>query len=594
MDDACLWRLNFRRVNESGNFLKCECPHCGQSIEYPSEGTGRIVPCPACEKPVTLEQSQANSEAQRKREWDEWIALNERLNKRQIQSGTTSSEKITPTQTPADAETQRKKEQDEWIALHERLNERRIKSDIAPSEEFIIPQNTSLPENAPVSESQHYEMYCPLCGEFIKIPTVAVGQKIACSHCRSEIAPVFFTKNRPKKDRSRFPLLTEETIRKTNQKGETPLHRAAKLGKICEIPKHLLTIELFMTRNNSFGGATPIHLAAEHGHLDQVPKEFLTKETLTDSTEYQNKESKTGPTPPRTETPLHVAARCGHGDQIPKEFLTPVFLSIEASGYRLTVLHNLAYSKRLDLVPDIYANSGMWNLRNSQGQTPRDVFNQVIERERIQREREAWRPPHLTLPIQHEPSKLLPVFTDESLREIKIKATTSNETYTVNLLDYTCDNPLCLEIHSGVPSRDFGRLCKHIIMALRENNLVAQLPPIARGIVQNGSPFAAFGIYPGRFAKDIDGNPIYITGRNYDGWINIFALWRQDGVNYCRFGYNVDSRRWYYRNFSYLHQPRIDESILHSLKMKKTHAPDARLKINSVRESKTATTYLLP
>lgn len=35
-------------------FLKCECSHCGQPIEYPSEGTGMVVPCPSCQNPVTL------------------------------------------------------------------------------------------------------------------------------------------------------------------------------------------------------------------------------------------------------------------------------------------------------------------------------------------------------------------------------------------------------------------------------------------------------------------------------------------------------------------------------------------------------------
>lgn len=34
--------------------LKCSCLNCGQSIEYPAEGTGQTVPCPACEKPVLL------------------------------------------------------------------------------------------------------------------------------------------------------------------------------------------------------------------------------------------------------------------------------------------------------------------------------------------------------------------------------------------------------------------------------------------------------------------------------------------------------------------------------------------------------------
>jgi len=37
-----------------GEFLKSECPHCGQAIEYPAEGTGQTVPCPTCEEPFVL------------------------------------------------------------------------------------------------------------------------------------------------------------------------------------------------------------------------------------------------------------------------------------------------------------------------------------------------------------------------------------------------------------------------------------------------------------------------------------------------------------------------------------------------------------
>jgi uncharacterized tellurite resistance protein B-like protein len=49
------------------DFIKCNCLHCGQNIEYPSEGTGETVPCPTCGKPVTLTpaiQSQTNDESQ--------------------------------------------------------------------------------------------------------------------------------------------------------------------------------------------------------------------------------------------------------------------------------------------------------------------------------------------------------------------------------------------------------------------------------------------------------------------------------------------------------------------------------------------------
>jgi len=168
------------------DFLKCECPNCGQPIEYPSEGTGQTVPCPACEKPVTLK--------------------------------------------PASPPT-------------------KFGSVVIPP----APTSTQKPK---------------------------------------ERKPV----------RTNLLKLTEETIRVKTQTGDTPLHRAAKNGRIYEIPRHLLQLELFLAKNNS--GTTPLHFAATYGHLDQVPPEFLTKETLTASTEYQNKESKTGPTPPRTETPF--------------------------------------------------------------------------------------------------------------------------------------------------------------------------------------------------------------------------------------------------------------------------------------------------
>lgn len=370
-----------------------------------------------------------------------------------------------------------------------------------------------------------------------------------------------------KKTMLRLPLakLTEETIKVRTKSGDTPLHRAAKNGKIHEIPRHLLQAEFFLAKNHS--GKTPLHIAAEHGCLNQIPSEFLTKKMLTDPITWHNAPNGVYTTGSgyvaRTETILHVAVRCGHAEQIPKEFLTPECLSIEASGYRTTVLHDLAYRKCLDLVPDIYVNSKMWNLKDSSGQTPRDVLEGVIEQERLRVEREAWRPPRQTLPIQTKPSRLLPVFSDKALWAIQIKSSDGSKAYVVNLLEYTCTCPLCLEIHSGVPLRDFGRLCKHIVLALREQKLVTQLPPIARGIVENGLPYDAFGIYPGRFEEDLYGRPIYITGQNYDGWISVFALLRRNGVNYARFGYNVKSRSWYFKNLSYVYLPKIDESILY-------------------------------
>jgi DNA polymerase III epsilon subunit-like protein len=72
--------------------------------------------------------------------------------------------------------------------------------------------------------------------------------------------------------------LTEATITRRKKTGDTPLHIAAKKGKIKDIPPHLLTTQLFLEGNSQ--KATPLHLAAMHGYLNRVPAEFLTTETL--------------------------------------------------------------------------------------------------------------------------------------------------------------------------------------------------------------------------------------------------------------------------------------------------------------------------
>lgn len=242
--------------------------------------------------------------------------------------------------------------------LREQLKESQKPSDKITSEEVTI-QEAGKPKNV-----HPYEFTIPArdAQNLPKRPPPTTGKKQV---------------------RSKLSQLTEDTIRKKTQTGDTPLHRAAKQGRIDEIPKHLLSIGLFLITN--FRDQTPVHVAARYGTLDKVPPEFLSKETMTASTEYgeslvyTRKESKTGTTPPKTQSPLHTAVRYGNADQIPKQFLAPEFLSIQASGYRLTVLHELAYASRLDLVPDIYASSEMWNLRNSSGQTPRDIVQANIE-----------------------------------------------------------------------------------------------------------------------------------------------------------------------------------------------------------------------
>ena len=51
-------------------------------------------------------------------------------------------------------------------------------------------------------------------------------------------------------------------------------------------------------------------------------------------------------------------------------------MSLRASGYQSTLLHDLAYANRLDLVPEEYANSEIWNLTDYIGRTARDVIQE--------------------------------------------------------------------------------------------------------------------------------------------------------------------------------------------------------------------------
>ena len=161
--------------------------------------------------------------------------------------------------------------------------------------------------------------------------------------------------------------LTEATIRTTTKSGDTPLHRAAKNGKINEIPSHLLKLGLFLARN--IREETPLHFAAKHGHLNQVPAEFLTKETVT-ALDYYGR------------TPLHVAADYGHADQIPGEFLTPEFLSIPTKNFTSnTILHIVAGRNEVAELPSDSVTSEMWKVKNGYGRTPQDVLEAEIERE---------------------------------------------------------------------------------------------------------------------------------------------------------------------------------------------------------------------
>jgi len=146
----------------------------------------------------------------------------------------------------------------------------------------------------------------------------------------------------------------------------------------------------------------------------------------------------------------------------------------------------------------------------------------------------------------------LPDLTDESLRSIQVKSSKGTDFYTVNLIDYTCTCPSFLEVHSKAMPRDFGRICKHICASMNRPKVLPLLDPMCRAIVREG-----YGIYPGRFERDNNGNIIYITGVNSTGWANVFALKRINGKTYYRFGFNVNEGRW-----AYGLGPKINEEVL--------------------------------
>ena len=226
--------------------------------------------------------------------------------------------------------------------------------------------------------------------------------------------------------------LTDKRIRRRSVLGETPVHRAAKLGAICAIPNHLLKAEMFMIKNKS--GDTPLHIAARNGTMGAISKHFISTEALAQKND-------SGDTPLHVaakfgmirnipgcflnaglfagrnddgeaplhiaarcgymyqvptvfltmenlmiwdncgETPLHVAARCGEMCRIPKKLLTPDLLILPTRNSRAnTTFHLLASLNRLDVVPECAIAPEMWNLRNGDGLSPRDVLLSARQR----------------------------------------------------------------------------------------------------------------------------------------------------------------------------------------------------------------------
>ena len=216
--------------------------------------------------------------------------------------------------------------------------------------------------------SEYHKCSCPHCGQSIEYPAEGRGQTAPCPTCEKPIKllPDIV-----------IPTATVTQKAKEKKPARSSLYEAAKDGQFENIPSHLLTVERFMAKNAA--GETPLHVAARRGHLDQVPRQFLIKETLTVRKGVGNYLTGSGKVA-HTDTPLHVAVHFGNADQIPKEFLAPEFLSLRTTGYQWTLLHQLAYSNQLDLVPEEYADSEIWKLTDYIGRTARDVIQENEKR----------------------------------------------------------------------------------------------------------------------------------------------------------------------------------------------------------------------
>jgi uncharacterized tellurite resistance protein B-like protein len=107
-----------------------------------------------------------------------------------------------PPREPVAVSCESTKEWDEWMALNERLKARQNPLNKTPLEEVTIqeaakPQNSSLQEiipEPPKDFRKPYEMFCPACDGQIEVPSGTVGKRRACPHCQAEVTPVFFKK----------------------------------------------------------------------------------------------------------------------------------------------------------------------------------------------------------------------------------------------------------------------------------------------------------------------------------------------------------------------------------------------------------------
>jgi putative phage-type endonuclease len=207
------------------------------------------------------------------------------------------------------------------------------------------------------SEAAGQQFPCPSCGLILTVSEDASSASASESSLEEDPSRTASEEfKQPKKSRSRLAKLTAETIRQRTKRGAIPLHGAAKNGKLDEIPRELLTVDLFLVQNSE--GETALHVAARNGTLDHVPAEFFTEETLSVMEMYGR-------------TPLHLAAKFDSLNQIPRDALTLKLLGIKTHNeHRSSVVHVAARNNNLGQIPRDLLTPELMDQRNAYGETP--------------------------------------------------------------------------------------------------------------------------------------------------------------------------------------------------------------------------------
>jgi hypothetical protein len=211
-------------------YHKCTCPHCGQSIEYPAEGTGQTVPCPTCEKPFRLFPE---------------IAI------------------------PA------------------------VKITVAPAPtQKPVEQNTVAPEPAqkPIEQKRRRSLHqAARTGQFGEIPSHLLSIELFTVKNKAGETPLHVAARRGHLDQVPRQFLTKETMTIKRGDGsystgsgkvaymETPLHMAVRYGYADQIPRQFFTPEFLSIRASGYQ-TTLLHDLAYRNQLDLVPEEYADSE----------------------------------------------------------------------------------------------------------------------------------------------------------------------------------------------------------------------------------------------------------------------------------------------------------------------------